>query len=86
MSRVIMLIPLDKDVGLTSISLSMIRFFNKNKCKKKPVQSILNFSCIKKSLDDTLCIINKNFSKIISAVDNIDFSQILFNSPEYFFY
>lgn len=85
MSRVIMLIPLDEDVGLTSISLSMIHFFNKNKFEKKPVQSMLYFFCIKKSLDDTLFIINKNFSKTVSTVDNIDFSQILFNSPEYFF-
>jgi len=78
-----MLIPLDKDVSLTTISLSMIYFFDKNKFEKKSVKSILYFSCIKKSLDDTSLIIKKYFSNIVHISENIDFSQVFLNSSEY---
>jgi len=79
-----MLIPLDKDVGLTAISLSTIYFFNQNKFKNKFPQSILYFSCIKNFLDDTELIIKKYFSKVIHVLDNIDFSKVFFKSHEYF--
>ncbi|QIQ41779.1 MAG: phosphate acetyltransferase [Buchnera aphidicola (Microlophium carnosum)] len=85
MSRIIMLIPLDKDVGLTSVSLSMIYFLNKNKLNKKSIQPILYLSCIKNCLDDTLLIIKKYFSKIVHTLEHVDFSKVFFNSPEYFF-
>ncbi|WP_284443337.1 phosphate acetyltransferase [Buchnera aphidicola] len=85
MSRIIMLIPLDIDVGLTSISLSMIDFFDKNKSEKKSIPSILYFSFIKNLLDDTSSIIKKYFSKIVHVLDDIDFSEIFFNSSEYLF-
>lgn len=80
MSRIIMLIPLDKNIGLTTISLSTIYFFNQNNLAK----SILYFSCVKNLLDDTDLIIKKHFSKIIHILDNIDFSKVFFSSHEYF--
>lgn len=85
MSRIIMLVPLDEDVSLTSISLSMIYFFNKYEFKKKSIQSILYFSCVKKLLDDTSLIINKYFSKTVRTLDHINFSEVVFHSSEYFF-
>ncbi|ACL30548.1 phosphate acetyltransferase [Buchnera aphidicola] len=85
MSRIIMLIPLDKDIGLTSIGLSIIYFFYQKKIKKKSVQSILYFSCTQNSSNSTSHVINKYFSKIVHTVDYIDFSKVLFNSPEYSF-
>ncbi|WAI18113.1 MAG: phosphate acetyltransferase [Buchnera aphidicola (Acyrthosiphon caraganae)] len=85
MSRIIMLIPLDKDISLTSLSLSLIYFFNKNRFKKEKVQSILYLSCVKRLLDDTSLIINKYFSKIVHISDSIDFSEVFFNSSEYLF-
>lgn len=42
MSRIIMLVPLDEDISLTTISLSLIHFFNKNNIKKKNI----NLFCI----------------------------------------
>lgn len=83
MSRIIMLIPLDKDVGLTTISLSMMYFFNKKNNNNSSKQSILYFSCIKNQSDYSTLIINKYFSKIIHTLKNIDFSRFFFESPEY---
>jgi len=78
-----MLTPLDSDISLTSISLSMIDFFNKNKSEKKSIPSILYFSFVKNLLDDTSLIIKRYFSKIVHVLDDIDFSEIFFNSSEY---
>ncbi|AHG60196.1 Pta [Buchnera aphidicola str. G002 (Myzus persicae)] len=83
MSRIIMLIPIDQDVALTTISLSMISFLNKHKCKNKFDKSILYFSCINDLLDDTKLIINKYFSKFVNILHGIDFSKSFFLSSEY---
>jgi len=80
-----MLIPLDKDISLTTISLSTMDFFYKNQFKKKSTKSILYFSCVKNLLDDTKLIINKYFSNIIDTLDNVDFSEVIINSTEYFY-
>ncbi|QCI20328.1 phosphate acetyltransferase [Buchnera aphidicola (Brachycaudus cardui)] len=84
MARIIMLIPIDQDVGLTTVSLSIIDFFNQNKLKKNSHKSILYFSCINNLTDDTALIINKYFSKIIDVFKEIDFSKNDFYSTEYF--
>jgi len=78
-----MLIPLDQDVGLTTISLSIVYFFYKQRINKQSSQSILYFSCIKNQLDHTTLIIKKYFSKFIHILDDIDFSKSFFDSPEY---
>ncbi|QIE01916.1 phosphate acetyltransferase [Buchnera aphidicola] len=86
MSRIIMLIPLDQKVGLNTVSLSIMYYFNikqnsiyHNKSKK----SILYFSCIKNELDYSTFIINKYFSNIIHTIKDIDFSKLLFQSSDY---
>ncbi|CAL4326240.1 phosphate acetyltransferase [Buchnera aphidicola] len=84
MSRIIMLIPIDKDVGLTTISLSMINFLNQSALNKKSYKSILYFSCINDLVDDTALIINKYFKKSIHLLKNIDFSKHDFFSNKYF--
>lgn len=83
MARIIMLIPLDEDVGLNTISLSFIYFLNKNKCRYQNNKSILYFSCINTVFDDSTLIINKYFSKFVDVFSKIDFSKKDFNSLKY---
>lgn len=84
MSRTIMLIPLDDDVGLSSISLGIIYFFNEKIFKNNPKKSILYFSCLNHLEDDTSLIINKYFSKFVHTLDSTDFSKKCFYSSDYF--
>ncbi|QNS01901.1 MAG: phosphate acetyltransferase [Buchnera aphidicola (Pentalonia nigronervosa)] len=85
MSRIIMLIPVDHDVGLTAISLSLIDIFSKNVIKKNNYAPILYCSCENHFLNSAPIIINKYFSDMVSILEYIDFSSELFNSAKYFF-
>ncbi|ANZ22407.1 phosphate acetyltransferase [Buchnera aphidicola (Diuraphis noxia)] len=85
MSRIIMLIPLDKDVGLTTISLSLIYFFKTKIFDNNSQESILYFSCLNNSKNNTSLIINKYFSNIVDILDDINFSNKIFYSAEYLF-
>ncbi|CAL4320245.1 phosphate acetyltransferase [Buchnera aphidicola] len=83
MSRIIMLIPLNNQVGSTAISLSMLNFFNKNKYRKDMNKPILYISCQSNSLDHTTVLIKKYFSSFVHILNNIDFSNIYFGSDIY---
>ncbi|QCI19754.1 MAG: phosphate acetyltransferase [Buchnera aphidicola (Brevicoryne brassicae)] len=84
MSRIIMLIPLDEDVGLSSISISIIYFFNKKIFKNNSQKSILYFSCSNNLQNDTSFIISKYFSKFVHILNGKDFSKKFFYSSDYF--
>jgi len=74
-----MLIPLNKDASLTTISLSTIYFFSKHKLSK----SILYISCINSAFNSTSLIIKKYFSERVDTLDVVDFSKVFFASYEY---
>lgn len=84
MSRIIMLIPLDDNVGLNSVSLSMIYCLNKKLCKNNSRKPVLYLSCSNNHQDNISLIINKYFSKFVHILNDIDFSKNIFNSCDYF--
>ncbi|AWH90592.1 phosphate acetyltransferase [Buchnera aphidicola (Melanaphis sacchari)] len=79
MSRIIMLVPLDEKVSLTTVSLSIISFLNK-KFKK----NFFYFPIINLCFDNTLYIIKKHFSKSIDISQGVDFLKENFESNQYF--
>lgn len=79
MSRIIMLAPLDENVSLTTISLSLLYFFNKEE-QKNYFKSFSYFPLIK---SDNINFIRKCFSKKINILDDINFSKKIFNSYKY---
>lgn len=81
MSRIIMLIPLNKDVGLKTVSLSLLYYFYKKE-KNSSFKSFSYFSLINNSLNNEK-FIKKYFLKYINLIDDINFSKKIFNSDEY---
>lgn len=79
MSRIIMLVPINKNISLTTISLSLLHFF-KNKQKNQFFTSFSYISLIKSKNTN---LIREYFSKNINVLDNINFSKKVFNSYEY---
>ncbi|AYN24867.1 phosphate acetyltransferase [Buchnera aphidicola] len=79
MSRIIMLVPLNNSVSLTTISLSLLYFFNKKKSNNY-FEYYSYFSLIKS--ENTNCI-RKIFSKKINILDKVNFSKKNFNSYKY---
>ncbi|QIQ41224.1 MAG: phosphate acetyltransferase [Buchnera aphidicola (Aphis urticata)] len=82
MPRIIMLVPLNENVSLPTITLSLIDLIRK-KIKKHCFKSFFYFSLIDSSIDKTKCIINKYFFNDIMTLKNIDFSNQYFNSDKY---
>ncbi|QFQ32909.1 phosphate acetyltransferase [Buchnera aphidicola (Aphis fabae)] len=82
MSRIIMLVPLNDNVSLTTTTLSLVYLISK-KIKNNFFKSFFYFSLIDNSIDNTKFIINKYFSKNINSLENIDFSKQCFNSNQY---
>lgn len=77
-----MLVPLNKDISLTTITLSLIYLISK-KTKNNFFKSFFYFSLIGDKKDQTKYIINKYFKKNITVLENIDFSEQYFNSDKY---
>ncbi|XQV06613.1 phosphate acetyltransferase [Buchnera aphidicola (Pterocomma populeum)] len=84
MSHIIMLVPINNNVGSTAISLSLLDFLNKNKHKKESNKSILYISCQNNILNNTAIIINKYFSYFIDILQEINFSNVTLGSSIYF--
>lgn len=82
MSRIIMLVPLNENVGLTTTTLSLVYLISK-KTKKNFFKSFFYFSLINDAIDNTKFIINKYFLNNIILLKNIDFSKQYFNSDQY---
>jgi len=79
-----MLIPLDNNVGISTISLSLIYFFKEKIFYSAPKKSILYFSCVNNTHDSMFIFLKKHCSKFVHFLKNIDFSQEILNSSEYF--
>jgi len=77
-----MLVPLNENVSLTTITLSLIDLISK-KIKNNCFKSFFYFSLIDNSIDQTKFIINKYFLNHIVTLKNIDFSNQYFNSDKY---
>jgi len=77
-----MLVPLNENVSLTTITLSIIDFINKRK-KNDFFTSLFYFSLVNNSIDKSKIIISKYFSNSVIILKNIDFSNQYFNSTEY---
>ncbi|QCI17008.1 phosphate acetyltransferase [Buchnera aphidicola (Aphis helianthi)] len=82
MSRIIMLVPLNENVSMTTITLSLISLIDK-KTTNIFFKYFFYFSLIDPLKDKTKFIINKYFSKNIITLENIDFSEQYFNSSQY---
>jgi phosphate acetyltransferase len=74
-----MLIPLNKKVSLTTISLSILYFFN----KKEQKNCFKSFSYLPLIKSDNINFIRAYFSKKINVLDDINFFKKNFNSDEY---
>ncbi|CAL4320657.1 phosphate acetyltransferase [Buchnera aphidicola] len=81
MSRIIMLVPLNKNVGLKTISLSLLYYFY-IKEKNNHLKSFSYFPLIDNSSFDKN-FIKEHFLRYIDVLDNINFSKKNFNSDEY---
>ena len=82
MSRIIMLVPLNKNVSLTTITLSLIYLISK-KTKKSFFESFFYFSLVDDSADKTKFIINKYFSNHLITLENINFLEQCVYSNKY---
>ncbi|WP_348769524.1 phosphate acetyltransferase [Buchnera aphidicola] len=82
MSRIIMLVPLNENINLTTITSSLIYLISKRK-KNIFGKSCFYFSLISNLMDKTRLVMKKYFFKNIISLENIDFSKQYFNSKKY---